>query len=301
VEIDRVRGYYRVCRFAISAGSGGREFILFSLATDLSLSEVSQQRRRDRLMRRVISAVVATGLMFGLVGLVRADENKEAKAVIDKAVKALGGAEKLGACKATSWKAKGKINFGGDDNEFKSQTTVQGMSHSRQEFEGEFGGNQIKGVTILAGDKGWRKLGDDASPLENEALANQKRVAYLQVVPAMVLPLTEQGFKIDAVADAKVGDKPAVEIKVTGPDGKDFQIYFDKESGLPVKLVAKVLGFQNDEFTQETTFADYKDFDGIKRATKVEMKRDGQKFLDQQLSDFKVLDKVDPKAFEEPK
>ena len=53
---------------------------------------------------------------------------------------------------------------------------------------------------------------------------------------------------------------------------------FDKESGLPVKQVAKVLGFQGQEYTAETTFADYKDFDGIKKATKIEVKRDGETF-----------------------
>ena len=37
-----------------------------------------------------------------------------------------------------------------------------------------------------------------------------------------------------------------------------------------MKIVAVVAGFKGDEFTQETTLADYKDFDGIKKATKVE-------------------------------
>ena len=36
--------------------------------------------------------------------------------------------------------------------------------------------------------------------------------------------------------------KPAAALKVTGPDGKDFTLYFDKESGLPVRMVAKVIG-----------------------------------------------------------
>jgi hypothetical protein len=62
-----------------------------------------------------------------------------------------------------------------------------------------------------------------------------------------------------------------------------------------------VIGFQGQEYTQETTFADYKDFDGIKKATKVEVKRDGEKFQEMEVTEFKVLDKVDPDAFAEPK
>ena len=95
-------------------------------------------------------------------------------------------------------------------------------------------------------------------------------------------------------------DRPAAGIKVTGPDGKDFTLYFDKDSGLPVKLVAKVVGFDNEEFSQETTFKDYKDFDGVKKATKADSKRNGEDFVKSELTEFKVLDKVDPKSFSEP-
>jgi hypothetical protein len=64
--------------------------------------------------------------------------------------------------------------------------------------------------------------------------------------------------------------------------------------------VAKVISFGGQEVTQETTYSNYKDFGGIKRATKVESKRDGEKFIDAEITDFKVLDKVDPKTFAEP-
>ena len=82
--------------------------------------------------------------------------------------------------------------------------------------------------------------------------------------------------------------------------GKSGHYTARKESGLPVKQVAKVLDFMGNEFTQETTFADYKEFQGIKKAMKIENKRAGEKFLEQQTTSFKVLDKVDPKTFTKP-
>ena len=72
-------------------------------------------------------------------------------------------------------------------------------------------------------------------------------------------------------------------------------------SGLPVRLVARVAGFQGDEFTQESNFSDYKEMGGIQVATKIVAKRDGEKFQDVQYSEFKVLDQVDPATFTEPK
>jgi hypothetical protein len=137
--------------------------------------------------------------------------------------------------------------------------------------------------------------------LDADALANHKRDLYLQVIPATLVPLRDNKYKLEADKnEEKVGDKAAVGVKVTGPDGKDFSIFFDKESGLPVKVVAKVVDFMGTEFTQETFLSAYKDFDGIKKATKTESKRDGEKFIDAEVTEFKILDKVDPKTFAKP-
>jgi hypothetical protein len=252
-------------------------------------------------MKWLLGSMLMMVLVSGLAGPVRGADDKEAQAVLDKAIKALGGAEKLGAVKAFTWKAKGTISFGGSDNEFSSTATAEGLDHLRSDFEGEFGGNKVKGVVVLSGDKGWRKFGDMGMELDKDGVANEKRSLYLQVIPVTLVPLKGKGFKVEAAGTEKVGDKPAAVLKVTGPDGKDFKIYFDQESGLPVKQVAKVIGFMGEEFTQETSYAGYKDFGGIKKATKVEAKRDGEKFLEQEITDFKPVEKVDPKTFTEPK
>ena len=92
----------------------------------------------------------------------------------------------------------------------------------------------------------------------------------------------------------------AVGVDPVAPDGKDFKLSFDKESGLPVKLLAIVRGFQGDEFTQETNYSDFTEFDGIKRAKKIETKRNGETFIKLEVIEFKVIEKVDPKAFAKP-
>jgi hypothetical protein len=245
--------------------------------------------------------ILATGLVLGLGQLALADDDQDVKVVIDKAVKALGGAEKLTAAKIVVWKYKGKLHINESDNDFSTKVTAKGIDHFRQEFEGEFDGSSIKGVSVLDGDKAWRKIGDDANKLEDTALANEKRTIYLQIVPEMPLLLKGAEFKVEAGEEAKVGGKPAAVIKVTGPDGKDFELYFDKESGLPVRMTATVADYQGDDYKQDWAFSNYKDFDGLKRATKVEIKRNDKKFVDFEVSEFKVLDKVDPKTFAEPK
>jgi hypothetical protein len=244
-------------------------------------------------MRWFLGAVLATGFLFVPA---RADD-KDVKSILDKAINALGGEEKLGKVDAFSYKGKGTVNFNGNENEFNAQVTVKGLDHYRREF----GSDQFHVVVVLADTKGWRKFGDDSSDLDDNGIAVEKRNIYLQVIPITLVALKGKGFKVETAAEEKVGDKPAAALKVTGPDGKELTIYFDKESGLPVKMVAPKVVFRDQEYTQETTFADYKDFDGIKKATKVEVKRDGEPFQKMEVTEFKVLDKVDPETFTEPK
>jgi hypothetical protein len=251
-------------------------------------------------MRRFIGAAIVTAFLCGIVGPARADD-PAATAVLDKAIKALGGEEKLAKVQAYYVKAKGKVTINDSTNEFTSSVTGQGLDRFRSEFEGNFDGNEVKAVAVLDGNKGWRKFGDNVMEMSQDDIANEKRRIYLAVIPGLIVPLKGKEFKVESAKDETVGGKPAAVLKVTAPDGKDFTIAFDKESGLPVKEVAAVVGFGGEEYTQEATFEGYKDFGGTKRATKVILKRDGQPFVEQELTEAKSLDKVDPETFTEPK
>src|SRR5207237_6570950 len=140
---------------------------------------------------------------------------------IDKGIQALGGQEKLDKMKAASWTSKGTITFGGSDNAATIHRTVQGLDRIREEFEGNFGGMQVKGVSVLAGDKGWRVFAGMKMPLDKDSLADQKRSVYLSLIPVTILPLKGSAFKLEMIPEIKVGDKPAAGIKVMPADGKE--------------------------------------------------------------------------------
>jgi hypothetical protein len=252
------------------------------------------------LMNRMIGIAFVIGLATGSASEIQAND-EIAQGALDRAIKALGGEEKLAKVEAFTWKSKGDFIINGSDNKFHGHVTVQGLDQYRSEFEGNFNGNPLKGVTVLNGDKGWRKVGDQVIEMDETQVANEKRSIYLMVVPTTLVALKGKKFVLGPAGEEKVDDKLAVTVKGTGPDGKDFTLYFDKESGLPIKLIAKMIGFKGEEFTMETSFADYKEFDGIRKATKIESKRDGEKFLDAELTEFNVVNKVDPATFDAPK
>jgi len=241
-------------------------------------------------------------MVFGssLVGPIRADD-KHAKAILDKAIRALGAEARLSKASAITWKAKGTFSTNEDQSGFTGQVTVQGLDHSRAAFEGKFGDNPFKVVTVLSGDKGWRKVMDDTVAMNATALASEKQNLYLLITPLTLVPLKGKGFQLEVAGEEKVGGQAAIVLRGTGPDGKDFRLSFDKKSGLPIKQVAKVTSFVGEEYTQERLFSEYKEFDGIKWPTKIVSKREGEKFVEEEITEFKVLDRVNPQIFTEPK
>jgi hypothetical protein len=256
-------------------------------------------------MKSIIGVVLAAVVLVTMGSAVPAGDKKgsdpKAIAILDKAIKALGGEEKLTGPKGFVSKGKGTVTFANNQTEFTSQSTVAGLDRYRGDLTIASGGNKATFVTVFDGDKGWRKTPAATQKMDRDVLANEKRAVYLMAIASLVVPAKGKGFKVETAGEDKVDGKPAVGVKITGPDGKDFKLYFDKESGLPVKQVARVKGFMGEDVDQETMYSGYKEFDGIKKATRIEGKRAGQTFLKQEITEFKALSKVDEKAFAEPK
>src|SRR5262245_46703016 len=137
----------------------------------------------------------------------------EPAAVLDKAIKALGGPDKLEKVTAFNMEAKGSVAIQGNDSNVGVKVTYQGIDHMRQEINLNINGADVRGFSVQAGEKGWRKFDGNGGALEGEDLANLKRGTYLGVVPVLVTPLKGKGFKLEAAGEEKVGDKPASVLK----------------------------------------------------------------------------------------
>ena len=160
------------------------------------------------------------------------------------------------------------------------------------------GGNKGRIRSVLNGDNAWLDWGDGPKPTRHAP--GLKRSLYLAMIPVTLAPLKDPRFKVEVAGDEKVGDRLAVILKVTCPDGEIIRVSFDKESGLPLKAVGKALLIDdpamNLDMNQEMIYSDYKDFGDIKTAARIEFKSVG---FNRKLEviEFKVLEKVDPSSF----
>jgi tetratricopeptide (TPR) repeat protein len=227
-----------------------------------------------------------------------ADPNPDA--IIDKAIAALGGAEKLKAAEAFSMNSKGTLELEGNKDEFTTQVTVSGLDRARKEMVGKIGDKNFKGIFVLNGDKGWYRVGDKQGEMDPQNVAIQRRLLYLDVIPTTAFQLKGHQFKVAPGGKLNIDGKPTIGLDVVGPDGKNFTLYFSQESGLPVRLVAKLVVLADREFTLERTYGQYKEFDGIKKATKILTKNDGKNYMNEEVVGFQVLNKVNAATFAAP-
>jgi hypothetical protein len=230
-----------------------------------------------------------------------ADTPAEAKAILDKALKAHGGADKLAKHPAGTAKMKGKVEVNGMSIEFTTAFFVQMPGQMKIETEVEVMGNQFTHIQVLNGDKGWTKFMNNTSELDKDQVAELKEQQHARAV-ASLAPLTGKGFTLAVLGEMKIGDKETVGLQVSHKDRRDVNLYFDKKTGMLVKSETRskdIMG-GDQEFTFETFFSDFKDYNGVQRPTKLVLKRDGKDFGKMELTEYQAHDKLDATTFAKP-
>src|SRR5262245_10271929 len=243
---------------------------------------------------RLMLTLVAFGLTAGPAVA------QDAKSVIEKAIKAHGGEEKLTKFKATKVKAKGTLQLMGVPIEFTAEASSMFPDRFREELKLDIMGNMITVLHVYDGKKGWLSAQGMTMELTGDELDQVKEQAYSNYIENLVPLLKDKQFELSLLDETKVDGKPALGVKVSSKGHKDIKMYFNKESGLLVKTEQKTRDPAMQEVEAEAYYHDYKDVNGTKQAMKQSIKYDGKKFLDAEVTDIKLLETLDAKTFEKP-
>jgi len=246
-----------------------------------------------------ISTALALLLLGAAVG--RADEQADCRAVIDKAVQARGGKDKLLKYTAATARTKGMFHGFGQALPIKGEFTSQWPNKTKVSLELEAMGQELKFVAVADGKQGWRRINDDVVEMSEEQLAEQKHSSFHGYVSSLAGLLLDKDITLKPLGESKIDGRTVVGIKASKPGHRDISLYFDKETGLLTRSVTKVKDVDRDvEFEQETTYGNYKEFEGVKHATKQLMKRDGEPFLEMEVVELKPAVKLDDAVFSKP-
>lgn len=249
-------------------------------------------------MRKTLVGSALVGLVCWSAPLVRAQP--EALAIIDKAIKAHGGADKLAKMNSMKLSSKGTLEILGGSIPFTQEAMIQAPNKIKDQMQMDFMGQKIGVITVYNGEKGWINTNGQTMDMNDELLEHMKEAVYLFSIMGFSA-LKEKPFELSLLGEIKVNEKPAVGVKVSNKGHKDFSIYFDKESGLMVKFEYRTRDFMaGQDVNEERFFTDYREVDGVMTAKKILIHRDGKKFLDADVLETKFVEKFDDSEFVKP-
>ena len=250
-------------------------------------------------MKSRFLSVLAVGLLLG-AGAGKADEQSDAKALLDKAITAMGGQTKLAKLGTAAVKGKLSLSEKGKDITLDVDGLWQDMSQYRIDAVVQEGGNNFKAVLVFTSDNGWIKKRDNTKDAPEGAVPFIQNIFHAGRMPQLLPALGEQPYKLALLGEVKVDTQAAMGLLISHPDRKDVRLFFDKTNGLPIKSEVVVSEpMTNKELTVETRYSDYKDFAGLKLCGTISIKLDEMEFK-LELSEIKGAAKVDNSRFERP-
>ncbi len=206
--------------------------------------------------------------------------------VLKKHFKAVGQ-DKLVAAKTYYMKAK--LSQMGMDLPMEMKMKRPNKFRVEMEMQGQ------KMIQAFDGEKGWMIapwISPDPQVLEGDQLKQAMEQADFE---GELYNYKQKGSSVDFVGKVNADGKEAYKIKLTSKDGSVKNYFIDAKTNLIFKVKAKIsAGGQEIEVDQ--LLSDYKDFDGIKMATKMESKTPmGNVSIT--VIEFKINEKFDDSVF----
>jgi hypothetical protein len=250
-------------------------------------------------MRARLFVLVGFGLALVCPASLPAQE--DLGAVIDKAIKAHGGADKINKHKAGQVKSKGTVDVNGMTIGYMEEAWFHLPDKLKSVQELDINGTAVKMMIGYDGKNAWINVNGMNIDMMLDKIADlMKEQVYLSEVSRLTV-LKDKKFELSSLGEAKVQDKPAIGVRVASKGHKDINLYFDKDSGLLVKFEHRTTDLNTmQELNEERIFLEYSDHDGMKEPKRLQVNRDGKKYIEGEVLEVKYLDDIDDTQFSKP-
>ena len=240
-------------------------------------------------MRKTLGILVVGTLLLAWSGIAQSGGDDDARGIVDKAIKAMGGEKALAKHQAATWTEKGTYYGMGDGLPFTAKYSMQLPNKFKMEIEGVF-------TLCLEGDKGWMKSDKGVTDMPKEEV----EVQHLNQKAGWIMSLLPLKDKAYTLKIEKAGGKDTL-VEVTRKDYPTVKLYFDTKSGHLVKSRFKTKSQEQKykEVTAEFQFSDFKMVDGVTMPHHLVLKHDGKLFVEADVTEVKAA-KLDAKTFAKP-
>jgi hypothetical protein len=247
-------------------------------------------------MGRLCRLFLAVAPLLAVTGPGRADD---ARAVVERAVKAHGGADKLTQLRQYRERTRGVVFPGEGKRAFTLDTTIRLPDQFRSVLVADLGTARLEVIQVCEGSKGWVSDNGRVSEVSPQMLADYQDLVHVQRISALTPLLQDTSYQLTSLDNTKVQGKASVGVKVARKGRRDVKLYFDKDSGLLVKREYQFREMGNESLREEF-LSDYKAVEGVQRPHKFLIQHDGKKYAEAELVEWKPLSKVEDREFAKP-
>jgi hypothetical protein len=226
----------------------------------------------------------------------------EPRALVERAIRALGGRETLARQPALYTRVTGSLGAGGPAPKvtIKGRLYADAGGRSRVEMDIGLADDHHELTSVSDGRRSWRRMDGVVEEPTADEIREQETSAYRDRVLSL-LPLLEGGkFTLTALGEETVAGRPAAGVKVSSKGHGDMKLYFDRGTGLVVKYsyMEKEQGDKK-EVLHEVLQSDYQeigtgaDEERVLRGAEIDLTGSGLlDYLRKQASDPARMDKI---------
>lgn len=223
----------------------------------------------------------------------------DATTVIDKAIQATARSELiLNRLSNVLRTERGVLHLPGEDVPADRTSYLNPPLRIRYDATLVQAGQRVPFVLTLDGVNGWKSIRREVSNLtagEMAAIQDDRYVWYV----ASLLPTKRKEATLTMQPDATINNSPVSVVKLTMPGRTDAQLYFDKKTGLLVRI--RMQSSEPGVGPREWDFSEFKDFDGIKLPTKYSSTQRNRKIEEWTIDNYRFRDRFVDSTFEKPK
>jgi hypothetical protein len=245
-----------------------------------------------------LQTVLTLCVVFGMADPTLAQD--DVKAVVERAIAAHGGAEKLDKFLAGRVQMKGAIAAQGGQVPFVSVVVYQLPDKVKNTTEFTLQGGSRPITQIMNGDK----VGVVINGITQQVLPAQademKQAAHARKLRQLTPLLKDDKYKLATAAEKQIGGKSAVGVKVTAVGAREVRLYFEKGTDLLLAQERHSFDATGKPVEQQEIYSDYREAEGIKYPAHTAVMQNGERYIVSEVTSIKLFPKMDSREFTIP-
>jgi len=239
----------------------------------------------------VLRSLGPVSFVAGVSAATQTQATQDLRQVVEQALAAAGGAERLAKLKAQTWRSKIR--------QVQEDPVVETETRYAVEWPDKLRTERADGVTVVReGNRGWTRKEGQVLELVGDQLLFLKEDMWINSLRTL-LPLRDPEARLQTVPEVAVDGRPTIGMRVSIKGHRDVVLLFDKETLLLAKAEYRSRGLSEPGKLQviEAFFSDYREVSGTQVPGLVLISRAGEPFLEIENFDIERLEKLDRKQF----